>query len=260
MKKYLKYPPVFILVFFCCCFQPAILCAQNVAINTDGASPDASAMLDIKATGKGVLIPRMLKSERPSSPAEGLMIYQTDDKPGFYFYKGTAWTPVMDSTTTSGGTIIPFSSGSPINISVPSLGSSNNCIIGFGNSYSVPGTFITDANASSFVAPRSGTLTSVSAQFTTSASFFNLSGISLIVTVYSAAPGNNIFTPTSSSFPLSLPFASVPIGVAVNSTNQNLTMPIIAGNRYMLVVSSSFNTSGALYNIIGYFSGGINIY
>ena len=36
--------------------------AQNVGVNADGSTADASAMLDIKSTTKGVLIPRMTES------------------------------------------------------------------------------------------------------------------------------------------------------------------------------------------------------
>ena len=67
--------------------------AQNVGINTDGTTPNASAMLDIKSNNKGLLIPRMIKTQRDaiSSPATGLTIYQTDDTPGYYYYNGSAW-------------------------------------------------------------------------------------------------------------------------------------------------------------------------
>jgi hypothetical protein len=71
--------------------------AQNVGINT--STPDASAALDVKSTTQGLLIPRMTKAQREtinmvgglSTPATGLMVYQTDNTPGFYFYNGTAW-------------------------------------------------------------------------------------------------------------------------------------------------------------------------
>jgi len=33
--------------------------AQGVAINDDGSTPDNSAMLDVKSSSKGLLIPRM---------------------------------------------------------------------------------------------------------------------------------------------------------------------------------------------------------
>jgi len=39
-----------------------------------GAKPDASAALDITASGKGLLIPRMKQAELPASPAEGLLV------------------------------------------------------------------------------------------------------------------------------------------------------------------------------------------
>jgi len=66
---------------------------QGVAITTDGSSPDNSAMLDIKSTSKGILIPRMTAAQRTAiaSPVNGLLIYQTDGNAGFYYYNGNAW-------------------------------------------------------------------------------------------------------------------------------------------------------------------------
>ena len=65
----------------------------QVGINTDGSQPDNSAMLDIKSTDKGILIPRMTQSQRDAinAPATGLVIFQMDNTPGFYFYDGSAW-------------------------------------------------------------------------------------------------------------------------------------------------------------------------
>ncbi|MEO0725552.1 MAG: hypothetical protein AAFZ63_13490, partial [Bacteroidota bacterium] len=40
------------------------LAMAQVAINTDGASPDSSAMLDVSSTEKGFLAPRMSTSQR----------------------------------------------------------------------------------------------------------------------------------------------------------------------------------------------------
>lgn len=70
--------------------------AQGVAINENGAAPDPSAMLDVQSTEKGVLVPRMSQAQRDaiSSPATGLLIYQTDNEPGFYFNAGTPVSPV----------------------------------------------------------------------------------------------------------------------------------------------------------------------
>lgn len=67
---------------------------SQVAINTDNSAPNASAMLDVKATGLGLLAPRMTFANRPVSPATGLIIYQTDSNPGYYYYDGAAWQKV----------------------------------------------------------------------------------------------------------------------------------------------------------------------
>jgi hypothetical protein len=74
--------------------------AQNVGLNADGSVPDASAILDMKATDKGVLVPRMTAAQRTAiaSPAIGLLVYQTSVPVGFYYYDGTAWAPIAASS------------------------------------------------------------------------------------------------------------------------------------------------------------------
>jgi len=67
---------------------------SQVAINADNSLPDASAMLDVKATGMGLLVPRMTFANRPAGPATGLLIYQTNLNPGYYYYDGAAWQKV----------------------------------------------------------------------------------------------------------------------------------------------------------------------
>jgi len=68
---------------------------QGVAINTDGSNADNSAMLDIKSTNAGILVPRLTQAQRNSisNPATGLLIFQTDNTPGFYYNAGTAGSP-----------------------------------------------------------------------------------------------------------------------------------------------------------------------
>lgn len=58
-------------------------------------NPDASALLDITSTTRGMLIPRMSKTEKNGilSPATGLLIFQNaPDSIGFYYYNGSNWT------------------------------------------------------------------------------------------------------------------------------------------------------------------------
>ncbi len=72
------------------------LFAQSVSINNDGSQPHSSAMLEVKSIGKGFLMPRMTMGQRNMilSPATGLMIYQTDNTPGYYYYNGAAWVAI----------------------------------------------------------------------------------------------------------------------------------------------------------------------
>jgi hypothetical protein len=71
---------------------------QTVIVTDDNTytSGQASAALDIKSTSKGLLIPRMTASQRTaiSSPANGLMVYQTDATAGFYYYNGSTWASI----------------------------------------------------------------------------------------------------------------------------------------------------------------------
>ena len=68
---------------------PALLNAQNVAINNDGSLPDQTALLDIKSSTKGILIPRLTTLERTSiaGPALGLTVFDKETV-SFWMYRG----------------------------------------------------------------------------------------------------------------------------------------------------------------------------
>lgn len=80
MKKLL-----FFLFFGGCNF---LLAQTGIGTNT----PNASAQLDISATNKGLLIPRMTQAEMNSvsNPVAGLQVYNTT-KGNIYTYNGTTW-------------------------------------------------------------------------------------------------------------------------------------------------------------------------
>lgn len=65
------------------------------------AIPNASAQLDITSTNKGLLTPRMTAAQRSAiaSPAQALLVYQTDGSAGFYFYNGTTWALISSGST-----------------------------------------------------------------------------------------------------------------------------------------------------------------
>ncbi len=84
--------------------------AQNVGINNTGASPNASALLDVDAAptnDKGILIPRVPLTQTSSNApigggvATSLMVYNTatanDVTPGYYYWDGTKWVRILGS-------------------------------------------------------------------------------------------------------------------------------------------------------------------
>ncbi len=91
MKKQL-----FILIAAGCFVIITLRLSAQVAINNDGSTPATSAMLDVKSVMAGVLIPRMPMAMREAivGPATGLLIFQTDNGQGFYFYNGTEWQSI----------------------------------------------------------------------------------------------------------------------------------------------------------------------
>ena len=90
------------------------LFSQTLIVTDDPTytTGNASSVLDVKSSTKGFLAPRMLQTERSAivSPAEGLLVYQTDGNKGFYYYNGVIWILVASGTISdylplSGGTL-----------------------------------------------------------------------------------------------------------------------------------------------------------
>ena len=73
---------------------------QNVGIGT--TTPDASAILDLTSTDKGLLAPRLTTTQRNaiSAPANGLLVY--DITVGCYFYYNTAWVSLCQLSGPTG--------------------------------------------------------------------------------------------------------------------------------------------------------------
>lgn len=107
----------------------AKLHAQTVVVTDDNTytTGQASSVLDVKSTAKGFLAPRMTTAQRIAiaSPAEGLLVYQTDGIKGFYFYTASSWTMLAAGTGSqwlSSGNNIYYSTGNVgIGITNPTL-------------------------------------------------------------------------------------------------------------------------------------------
>ncbi|MGB3079349.1 MAG: hypothetical protein WBB31_09765, partial [Saprospiraceae bacterium] len=102
----------FFLLLILICVQVLGLKAQGVAVNADGSSPDASAMLDIKSSSKGLLIPRVSLISTTDvvtipSPAISLLVFNTNlsitggGGAGYYAWSGSGWVKLLVSGSTN---------------------------------------------------------------------------------------------------------------------------------------------------------------
>lgn len=64
---------------------------ESISIDTSGAAPDASAILDVSSTEKGVLLPRMTTAQRVQiTGTEGLIVYDiTTDS--YWYHDDSEW-------------------------------------------------------------------------------------------------------------------------------------------------------------------------
>lgn len=104
-----KYPMkkiLLLLIIFKLLTLPVL--SQGVGINETGGSPDASSILDVNSTNKGLLIPRvaLVSPTNPiAAPATSLLVYNTSTSgtyptPGFYYFNGTDWVLLASNSKT----------------------------------------------------------------------------------------------------------------------------------------------------------------
>lgn len=96
---------IFIQLFFVFIGSFFIL-EVNAQVGIGTNQPDPSAQLDVLSNSKGLLIPRMTSGQRSSinSPANGLLVYQTNNEPGFYFYHDGSWQRLLSMLDIHGNT------------------------------------------------------------------------------------------------------------------------------------------------------------
>nr|WP_233164830.1 hypothetical protein [Pedobacter sp. ASV28] len=85
-----------------------LMADAKAQVGVGTTTPNASSMLEIQSTTKGLLPPRMTSAQRTAiaTPATGLIVYQTDGTSGYYHYTGSAWAKLVtssDAVTLSSG-------------------------------------------------------------------------------------------------------------------------------------------------------------
>jgi len=105
MKKiYLKRVIIYVLFLLINCNFTFNLFSQNVAVTDDDLyTAEASAMLDINSTTKGLLIPRLTTVQREAiNPAAvGLLVFDSN-KNAFYYYNGEEWLALPQVSISTG--------------------------------------------------------------------------------------------------------------------------------------------------------------
>ncbi|MEI6750689.1 MAG: hypothetical protein WCM93_16150, partial [Bacteroidota bacterium] len=105
----------------------------QVAVNSDGSAPDNSTMLDVKATNRGLLIPRISTTARDQipAPATGLLIYNTTTNQ-FNYYNGSYWYQI--ETTFISSTIGSLITGGGVSINtLPNVTPENSAMLDINN-------------------------------------------------------------------------------------------------------------------------------
>lgn len=207
-------------------------------------TPNTSAQLDVNSTNKGFLPPRMTQSQRNNiaTPATGLLIYQTDNTPGFYYYNGSAWAQGIGPTGATGPS-------GPSGLAVPAWTSAG--LISFGATTTAPTLGTTTENNMSYRQLGQKEWEVVMALKTTG------SGASV-------GNGDYLFTlPNGLSFDLTLPWQTA---YALNIGSASVDF-----QRYAIPSSSGYMAGGSLlsinlfivpysstkYRVIIYYSGAI---
>lgn len=115
-----------LLTFYFLTLQTFNCFSQGTAINTTGSAADASSILDITSTDKGLLVPRMTTVQRNAiaSPDIGLLIYNTDCNE-FQYYTSSTWISMI-----SGNSIIAPVASAATNMQTTSLSANWNSVTG----------------------------------------------------------------------------------------------------------------------------------
>jgi len=163
------------------------------------------------------------------------------------------------------GAIIPFASGA-VPVTLTSLAGGLVGIpffIGFGTAVPSPVVLgltinLTGLINEAFSVPRPGSITAISASFTTTAALTVGETATVNAQIYRAPAGSNIFTPTGASVNLAPPLGGLVIGTTIFGASSTFPpVSVAVGDRLLMVYSLSGSTLAA--TAIGTASAGITI-
>ncbi len=180
--------------------------------------------------------------------------------------------PTGATGATGAGAIIPFSSGIPLSLTTIVGGLVGTPgFIGFGSSapgIAIAGGVIDLTNAAgtltnfAFSVPRAGTITALSAFFSTTAAL-SLIGSTLTITaqLYQSTTPNNTFTAVPGAVVTLAPALSGVISIGTLSTGiaTGLSIPVTAQTRLLLVFTASASGLSLVNTVAGYASAGLAI-
>lgn len=219
--------------------------SQSMGISSSSITPDASSILEIRSSTKGLLIPRMTTTDRNSipSPATGLIIYNTTTNK-FNFYNGS-WIEILSGSTTGLASV----TGTSNRISVG--GTSSDPVVDISASYTgqssitTLGTITTGTwNGSTIGAANGGTGNTTY----TTGDLLYASGATALSKLNAVATGNALISGGISTAPswgkigLSTHVSGI-LPIANGGTNSTAT-PVNGGVAYGDGSSLQYSTSG----------------
>jgi len=210
----------------------------QVAISDSATDPDASAMLDVTSTDKGVLIPRMTAIQRDAieSPATGLLIYNTDDA-AFDYFDGD-WYLVGEGVVAASG-YFDASTLQSINRIESTVPSSSSTVSAGANETSIDSTATSGTKWQSFTATQTGTLALVQLQFEGTGSV-TVSDLRIYSNTDPDSPFSGTLLHTQADLTGTAPWVELTLSPELS---------VVAGQRYFLVVTADgewrFNNSGS---------------
>lgn len=183
----------------------------------------------------------------------------------------TGATGVTGETGATGatgiGTVLPFSSGSPVELTSVADGLVGlPAVVSFGSSMQLPDVLgstidLTGLADHTFIVPQDATIENLSVFFSSTAILSVLgSDVNISAQLYSANPAGNVLAPLAGTQVDLLPSFNGIISIGdTASVNQALNIPVTAGTRLALIVSMTVTGVGIATTVIGTVSAGLNL-